>query len=177
MELYEYIQKGGSIMYILIFLNIVGFTIMGWKIMVLFITKIKKERISSSISDLIIRQNIDKNDSSILLKAISDEIYSKIKSLEFGLITIRIIASIAPLLGLLGTVLGIANAFESIGVGGLGDPKIFANHISLALVTTIGGLIVAIPHYIGYNYIIGFLDSLEIDIEKRVLNQINGLQQ
>ena len=92
--------------------------------------------------------------------------------LEFGLNTVKIIASIAPLLGLLGTVIGVLDSFDSITKSGLGDPSIFSSGISVALITTIAGLIVAIPHYIGYNYIVGILDDIELKIQKEVLKKI-----
>jgi biopolymer transport protein ExbB len=57
---------------------------------------------------------------------------------------------------------------------GLGDPTIFSGGISVALITTVAGLTVAIPHYIGYNYFIGSLDSLEVKLEKDILDNING---
>jgi len=169
MSLWDYIEKGGVIMYILLALNIVGFSIMIWKFTILFLAKMSKRDLSIRIAQNVVAKFGREINSQVLIKGVQDEIYSRIKKLESGLVTVRVIASISPLLGLLGTVVGIALAFESIGVVGLGEPKVFANQISLALITTIGGLIVAIPHYIGYNYIIGILDSLEIDLEKITL--------
>ncbi|MDY3200013.1 MAG: MotA/TolQ/ExbB proton channel family protein, partial [Arcobacter sp.] len=104
--------------------------------------------------------------------SIENYINRKIRKLEFGLNTVKIIASVAPLLGLLGTVIGVLDSFDSITKSGLGDPSIFSNGISVALITTIAGLIVAIPHYIGYNYIVGILDDIELKIQKEVLKKI-----
>ena len=84
----------------------------------------------------------------------------KVNGIESGLNTIKIIASLSPLIGLLGTVIGILNSFDSISHLGLGDPTVFSSGISIALITTVAGLIVAIPHYIGYNYFIGSLDKI-----------------
>ena len=64
---------------------------------------------------------------------------------EAGINIIKILAAIAPLLGLLGTVVGMIMTFESITLFGTGDPKIMAGNISLALVTTALGLIAALP--------------------------------
>lgn len=72
----------------------------------------------------------------------------------------------------MGTVIGILNSFDSISHLGLGDPTVFSSGISIALITTVAGLIVAIPHYIGYNYFIGSLDKMEIKLEKVVLDKI-----
>jgi biopolymer transport protein ExbB len=65
--------------------------------------------------------------------------------IEAGINIIKILAAIAPLLGLLGTVVGMILTFESITLFGTGDPKIMAGNISLALVTTALGLIAALP--------------------------------
>ena len=63
------------------------------------------------------------------------------------------IGNISPLIGLLGTILGMIIAFESIAVAGAGDPKVVAGGISQALVTTASGLIVAIPSIVAYRYL------------------------
>jgi biopolymer transport protein ExbB len=160
MDILTYIDRGGIIVYILIFLNIIGFSIMFWKLFILVLSKSKKQSIIKHII-----QNFDITDQSI----ISNQINIAIKELEVGLNTIKIIALISPLLGLLGTVVGVLNTFDSITNHGLQDPTIFSGGISVALITTVAGLIVAIPHYIGYNYFIGILDNTELDIEKEIL--------
>jgi biopolymer transport protein ExbB len=160
MDILTYIDRGGIIVYILIFLNIIGFSIMFWKLFILVLSKSKKQSIIKNII-----QNFDITDQSI----ISNQINIAIKELEVGLNTIKIIALISPLLGLLGTVVGVLNTFDSITNHGLQDPTIFSGGISVALITTVAGLIVAIPHYIGYNYFIGILDNTELDIEKEIL--------
>lgn len=81
----------------------------------------------------------------------------------------QIIASITPLLGLLGTVLGILSSFSIISQKGLDNPNLFAEGISLALITTFGGLIVAIPHFVGHNYLKSYLDQSERKLEKSII--------
>lgn len=166
-DLLSYINRGGIIVYVLIFLNIIGFTIILWKLIVLSSTKFKKEKIINEILEFTKSTN-----NSYTKESIENIINRKIKKLEFGLNTVKIIASIAPLIGLLGTVIGVLNSFDSITVNGLGDPSIFSNGISIALITTIAGLIVAIPHYMGYNYIVGILDDIELKIQKEVLKRV-----
>lgn len=151
MDLLTYIEKGGVIVYILIALNIIGFTIIIWK----FLTIPQKDKISYKILRKI---NVSNN--------VNAQIEYEIKKLEVGLNFIKNIASVAPLLGLLGTVIGVLKAFEAITANGLGDPTIFSTGISLALITTIAGLIVAIPHHICYNYFIAELDELELKVKK-----------
>ena len=72
-------------------------------------------------------------------------IMSSTPSIERGVGSIKLIASVAPLLGLLGTVVGMIATFQAITLFGTGDPKLMANGISEALVTTMLGLVVAIP--------------------------------
>ena len=76
------------------------------------------------------------------------------------------IGNISPLLGLLGTIIGMILAFESIATVGTGDPKVVADGISQALVTTASGLIVAIPTIVAYRYLTrraeGALEQMEV---------------
>ncbi|TNI68097.1 biopolymer transporter ExbB, partial [Aeromonas salmonicida] len=75
-----------------------------------------------------------------------DEIILRnVPKLEKGISIIKLIASVAPLLGLLGTVVGMIATFQAITLFGTGDPKLMAGGISEALVTTMQGLVVAVP--------------------------------
>jgi len=163
----QYVDRGGIIVYILIGLNIIGFTIMLWKFIVLAIARWRKEMIIKEILSFVREHDLPTKE-----KTMQNAIDAQIKSMEFGLNTIKTIASIAPLLGLLGTVIGVLSAFDAISQQGLGDPTVFSSGISVALITTVAGLIVAIPHYIGYNYFISLLDNIEIGIEKEVMEQL-----
>ena len=154
MDLMGYIDKGGVIVYILIFLNIIGFTIILWK----FFTLYKTDKIVLNIEN-----KIDKNNSVLA------QIEYEVKKLESGLTTIKNIASISPLLGLLGTVIGVYISFEEITAKGLGDPTIFSNGIGIALITTIAGIIVAIPHQIAYNHFISVIDKIELKAKKELV--------
>lgn len=156
LNLLEYIDKGGIIVYILIFLNIIGFTIIIWK----FLTIPRKNAMVKKIKNRIDLEN--KNN-------ITTKIEYEVKKLESGLTFIRNIASIAPLLGLLGTVFGVYKAFEQITQKGLGDPTVFSGGISIALITTIAGLIVAIPHHLAYNYFISIIDTIELKAKKELM--------
>ena len=167
MDLLVYIERGGIIVNILILMNIIGFTIILWKSFVFYSVNSNKKKIAQNILN-----EIELN-GDFTLASIHSSISAKINSIEYGLNTIKIIASLSPLIGLLGTVIGILNSFDSISHLGLGDPTVFSSGISIALITTVAGLIVAIPHYIGYNYFIGSLDNLEIKLEKIILDTIN----
>ena len=166
MELLYYIQRGGIIVYVLIAMNIIGFTIMCWKS---FVFLGLNKRINKISQEIVEELNLTKT---FEIAQIESSVSLKVKQLESGLDTVKIIATLAPLIGLLGTVIGILNSFDSISHLGLGDPTVFSSGISIALITTVAGLIVAIPHYIGYNYFIGSLDNFELKLEKIVLNSI-----
>jgi biopolymer transport protein ExbB len=168
MELIDYVDQGGIIVYILIALNIIGFTIMIVKFIQIFIIKRRTNRFVKDALLSIEKEDIPLHSQESTIEMIKDEVGKRLVVTESGLATVKIIASISPLLGLLGTVMGVLFAFDAISKGGLGDPSIFAGGISMALITTIAGLIVAIPHYIGYNYLLGMLDSLEVALHSEI---------
>ncbi len=76
---------------------------------------------------------------------LDEAILKEMPGLEWGLNTVRVLAAVAPLMGLLGTVVGMIIVFQQITLFGTGDPKLMAGGISQALVTTVIGLCVAIP--------------------------------
>jgi len=169
MNLMDYIEQGGTIVYILIALNIIGYTIMIVKFIQIVMTRRHKARLLGEVIENIKAKEVPLKDEHIVVELIKDEMAKSFYKLESGLGTVKIIASIAPLLGLLGTVLGVLVAFEAISKNGMDDPSIFAGGIAMALITTVAGLIVAIPHYIGYNYLIGMLDGLEATVTSEIL--------
>ncbi|MCF6330588.1 MAG: MotA/TolQ/ExbB proton channel family protein [Sulfurimonas sp.] len=162
-DLTKYIEQGGVIVYILIALNILGFTIIIFKYIQIKIFKYSSAKVEESTLSL-----AGSGDDALILQMLKDDIKECIIKLESGLGIIKSIASISPLLGLLGTVIGVLLAFEAISQQGMDDPTIFAGSISMALITTIAGLIVAIPHYIGYNALISMLDRLEASLNSSV---------
>ena len=85
--------------------------------------------------------------------------------MENGLSWIGLFISIAPSLGFLGTVIGMIQAFDAIQAAGDISPNVVAGGMKVALITTVGGLIVAMILQIFYNYIIAKIDSLSIDME------------
>ena len=76
---------------------------------------------------------------------------------------------IMPLLGLLGTVLGMLGAFESIGAAGNFTTEAVGKPIWQALLTTAAGLTITIPCHVGYNYLVGRVESMILDMEKAAL--------
>ncbi len=169
MKMYQYFLAGGSIMWILLAMSIFGMAIIGWKISSFKKEKKKINQTAENILNRVAEAKGDVSNETGILDLAKDQIYTVSHDLENGVNTVKIIATIAPLLGLFGTVVGIFLAFESIAQNGMNDPSVFAEGISLALITTIGGLIVAIPHYISYNYLMGWLNSYEVGLEKAII--------
>lgn len=92
--------------------------------------------------------------------------------LERFLNTLGTIASISPLLGLLGTVIGMIKVFAVITAQGVGDPGVLAEGISEALITTAVGLTVAIPSLMFYRYFRGRVDELVVTMEQEALKLV-----
>ncbi len=90
---------------------------------------------------------------------------------------ILVIAAVAPLLGLLGTVTGMITTFDIITEFGTGDPKLLSGGISIALVTTEVGLAVAIPALLAGNILSGWSESIKDDMEKGALGVINQYKE
>jgi len=99
-----------------------------------------------------------------------------VHELERYLNSLGTIASISPLLGLLGTVIGMIKVFAVITTQGVGNPGILADGISQALVTTAAGLSVAIPSLMFYRYFRGRIDELVITMEQEAMKLVDALQ-
>ncbi len=87
------------------------------------------------------------------------------------------IAAVTPLMGLLGTVIGMISVFTNITTMGVGNPSQLAGGISQALVTTAGGLVVAIPALLFYRYFRAKVDSLVVDMEKESMKLVDVMQR
>ncbi|MDX1454145.1 MAG: MotA/TolQ/ExbB proton channel family protein [Gammaproteobacteria bacterium] len=95
--------------------------------------------------------------------------------LERYLNTLGTIAAISPLLGLLGTVVGMIKVFAAITVQGVGNPGVLAGGISEALITTAAGLAVAIPSLIGYRYLRGRVADHVVRMEQEAIKMVEAL--
>ncbi len=99
-----------------------------------------------------------------------------VHELEHYLNTLGTIASISPLLGLLGTVIGMIEVFAAIVGAGVGNPAELAGGISKALITTATGLSVAIPAIIAHRYFGGRVERLVVGMEEEALKMIDIMQ-
>ena len=102
----------------------------------------------------------------VLKEAIADQGRYETRNMERALVILETIAGIAPLMGLLGTVLGMIKVFQVISMEGLGQTQHLAGGISEALITTVVGLIIAIPSLVAYNFFTHRVEDLVLDIEK-----------
>ena len=95
--------------------------------------------------------------------------------LESGLSWLSLFIAIAPSLGFLGTVIGMINAFDAIQAAGDISPNVVAGGMKVALITTVGGLIVAMILQVFYNYILAKIESITIDMEDSSISLIDVL--
>jgi len=98
-----------------------------------------------------------------------------VHELERYLSPLGTIAAISPLLGLLGTVIGMIKVFAAITANGVGNPGVLAGGISEALITTAAGLTVAIPALIAYRYLRARVDGLVVEMEKETIKFLEAL--
>jgi biopolymer transport protein ExbB len=112
----------------------------------------------------------------ILMERLEDTGRHVVHDLERFLNTLGTIAGVSPLLGLLGTVVGIIKSFNAINAGGAGDPRMLSGGIAEALVATAAGLCVAIPSLTAYRYLRGRVDGIVVDMEKSALRLADAME-
>ncbi len=100
-----------------------------------------------------------------------------VHELQRYLDTLGTVAAISPLLGLLGTVIGMVKVFAAITTHGVGNPTVLAGGIAEALITTAAGLTVAIPALIGYRFYSSRVDTLVVDMEKEAIKLVEALHR
>ena len=112
------------------------------------------------------------NEREIMKEAIEETGRHVVHDLERYLNTLGTIAAITPLLGLLGTVIGMIQVFSVITSQGVGNPTVLAGGISVALITTAAGLSVAIPSLMFHRYFRGLIDSLVVFMEQEAIKLV-----
>jgi len=150
----ERVEQGGPVGYVILALGLVGLLIALERFISLFIVSGKVNRqlkTDKAVNDnplgrvMLVQDNNRDADTETLELKLSERILKEVPVLTTRLTFIKIISVVAPLIGLLGTVTGMINTFQAITLFGTGDPKLMAGGISQALVTTVLGLVVAIP--------------------------------
>ena len=110
-----------------------------------------------------------------VMKAIENQGLIEMSKLEKGLVVLATLTNVAPLLGFLGTVIGMIIAFQSIEAAGEVEATLVAGGIKVALYTTAFGLMIAIPVSIGHNYFVSRIDALVIDMEESAQKMVDTL--
>ena len=110
-----------------------------------------------------------------VMKAIENQGLIELSKLEKGLVILATLTNIGPLLGFLGTVIGMIIAFQSIEAAGEVEATLVAGGIKVALLTTAAGLVIAIPVSVGHNYFVAKIDGLVIDMEESAQKMVDTL--
>jgi biopolymer transport protein ExbB len=201
--MWDLIQKGGPVMYLIMILSVISLGIIiermynlnraridSQKFMDDIISSLKHNKIIESIEMCnntpgpiahIIKAGILKHDRSKpeIKEAIDEAAQLEIPRMEKHLPILATIAHIAPLLGLLGTVSGMIKAFQVIQNKAATmtpvNPGDLAGGIWESLLATLAGLLVAIPTYVAYNYLVNQVDSLAYDMERSATDLVNLL--
>ncbi len=177
----ERIAQGGPVGYVIITLGIIGLLIALWRL--LFLSGVsggmRKQLKSSDPSEknplgriLKVYDENRMNDTETLELKLDEAILREAPALEKWQGGIKVLAAVAPLLGLLGTVTGMIATFQAITLFGTGDPKLMAGGISQALVTTVLGLCVAIPLVLLHSWVAGRSRSLIEVLEEQTAGMI-----
>ena len=189
-NLADWLRLGGVVMWILLFASVIAVAIIIERAIALyrakinvneFLAKIRKALIvNHSVRDAIkiceqyrgpvasimkaglLKYGQPKED---IEKTIENAALYEMGRLERGLIVLATIANVAPLLGFLGTVTGMIRSFDALAEAGMTNPGLVASGIKEALYTTAGGLFVAIPVQIAYNFFMSRINRFVRDIE------------
>lgn len=192
----DFIAKGGLVLWVIMGLSLFGLAIVIERLFYFRRISVDEDKLFSRVRASVEKGHFDEamaicdtNESplSALIKVgiehrgypemaqkevLKDAASQETPRLERGVSALGTIAHIAPLLGLLGTVTGTMKAFGVLGrFGAVADPSILAKGVSEALITTVGGIVVAVPAVIFYNYLVGKVNLILIKME----NQVNAL--
>ena len=176
------IHQGGIIGYIIIFLGLAGLLFAFYKVILL---NIEQRAINKQMKDLntpyennslgrianTFYKNKDKNLTDLEV-SINETILKEVNTIKSGESFIKLLAAVTPLLGLLGTVTGMIATFQAITLFGTGDPKLMAGGISTALITTVLGLVAAIPLLFAYTYLASTSNRIVSILEEQSIGML-----
>ncbi|MCX7025476.1 MAG: MotA/TolQ/ExbB proton channel family protein [Spirochaetes bacterium] len=191
--MYDILMKGGPVLWVIIALSFAGTAIVVERFLYFRKIRVDEEKMFQRIKAALEKRHFDEalsicdnnlSPMSALVKAgieyrdypeasqkdvIKDAANQEIPGLERNLSALGTITHISPLLGLLGTVTGIMKAFDVLGqLGSVSDPSVLAAGISEALITTVAGIIVAVPAVVFYNHLVNKVNLIIIRMENRV---------
>ena len=172
----ERIQQGGTVGYIIIALALIGLLIAVVRFLALtaLSSKMNSQQKNAGspnennpLGRILSVYHKDPNvDVETLELRLDEAVLKEIPAIESGLSTLKILAAIGPLLGLLGTVTGMIQTFQALALFGTGDPKLMADGISQALMTTVLGLVMAIPLVLLHSFLAGRAQGLVQTLEE-----------
>ncbi|WP_417328039.1 MotA/TolQ/ExbB proton channel family protein [Halarcobacter sp.] len=176
------INQGGVVGYIIITLGVLGLLFAAYKIVFLNLihTKIKKQQKnlenyddSNSLGKIagVFYKNVNDSINDLEIK-IGEAILKETNHIKKGQSFVKLLAAVTPLLGLLGTVTGMIATFQAITLFGTGDPKLMAGGISTALITTVLGLVTAIPLLFAYTYISSKAEAIVSVLEEQSIGML-----
>lgn len=185
-DLLERINQGGVIGYLIIALGVIGLLLVAERMLLLTLVqrKMQAQRQGENLAEetplLRLRRVADDNpelDSETLGLKLDQAILKERPFIKRFLPTLAVFAAIAPLLGLLGTVSGMIETFQAITLFGTGDPKLMSGGISVALVTTELGLVVAIPLVLLHNWLAGRAKGLIFMLDEESAAQLAAREE
>ena len=198
--MYEFISQGGSVMYVLLGLSILALTIIFERSWSLRRSVVFPSNVVKSIEEAVREGNTETalnlsraSETSIgrilwvalhnrgvrrpVLKEALEEIgRQEVAYLERFISVLGVIAAISPLLGLLGTVIGMIEVFRVISIEGVGKADVLAGGIATALNTTAAGLTVAIPSLVAYRFFESRVNQFIVEIEQHALMFVDLLK-
>lgn len=192
-------RDGGWMMWPLGLCAVIGLIVIVWKLIDLTSKSSRTKKFLNEADELIAQRKIDSvltlaRDSNApaarvlaaglerrsegterVMKAIENVGVIEMASLESGLVWLATVSNVAPLLGFLGTVIGMIEAFQAIELAGEVEATLVAGGIKVALVTTAAGLAIAIPVNIAHNYFVSRIDRLVLDMEESAQKMVDAL--
>jgi len=194
-------QAGGFMMWPLGFCAVAGAIIIVWKFIDLMTKSARTRSLLGEVDELIAQHKLDaalqrceesKAPAARILKAglrrhdegaeramraVENAGVIELAGLERGLVWLATLSNVAPLLGFLGTVVGMIQAFQAIQIAGEVEATLVAGGIKVALITTAAGLTIAIPINIAHNYFVTQVDRLVISMEESTQKMIDALHE
>ncbi|MCG8426288.1 MAG: MotA/TolQ/ExbB proton channel family protein [Chromatiales bacterium] len=198
--MYELVKAGGWLMLPIILCSITAMAIIGERLWTLRRSRVVPENLVAQIWQLYRKRQLTnahvntvressplgrilaaglvnrKHSREVMKESIEEVGRQTVIELERYLNTLGTIASITPLLGLLGTVIGMIKVFTAITTAGVGNPTVLAGGISEALITTAAGLSVAIPSLMFHRYFTGRVDQLVLKMEEEALKMVEVMK-
>ena len=181
-SLMDKVKQGGVVGYVIMFLGAIGICFGIYSIIILNLLNVSIKKQIKELPEYSLQNSLGRitdvfhkysqSSSEALEIKISEAILKETNGIKKGHSFLKLLAAVTPLLGLLGTVTGMITTFQSITLFGTGDPKLMAGGISTALVTTVLGLVTAIPLLFIYTYLSSKSEEILSILEEQSIGMI-----